>query len=260
MEKQDYNLDNLDDTFYLFRKDNEHMINSIKKFALSCRTKVSTYLNLNEKQAGFMQQIINNKIWADKTYTYNKWKNKNMPNNFLGYFLSWDLLESNLKYETKLTAESNLRYKTKLTEAFLESQNLIADDLEQYFIINKTQLKSMLGGKGLVGAIKKEMAEPPLEINIFNLKDQFATKKITEEQYKYYGKMEQNIFSLIAHEELFKTIINHRIAIACETQFFTMKASVIKNLKKELKLSTANNLGNYNGFNKNIWKDNKILK
>ena len=248
MEKQDYNLDNLDDTFYLFRKDNEHMINSIKKFALSCRTKVSTYLNLNEKQAGFMQQIINNKIWADRTYTYNEWKNKNMPNNFLDYFLSWDPLES------------NLRYKTKLTEAFLESQNLIADDLEQYFIISKTQLKSMLGGKGLVGAIKKEMAELPLEINIFNLTDQFATKKITEEQYKYYGKMEQNIFSLIAHEEFFKTIINHRIAIACKTQFFTMKASVIKNLKKELKLSTANIFGNRNGFNKNIWKDNKILK
>lgn len=247
MKKQDYNLDNLDDTFYLFRKDNEHMINSIKKFALSCRTKVATYLNLNDKQAGFMQQIINNKIWADRTYTYNEWKNKNMSNNFLDYFLSWNPLES------------NLRYKTKLTEAFLESQNLIADDLEQYFIISKNQLKGMLGGKGLVGAIKKEMVKPPLEINIFNLTDRFATKKITEEQYKYYGKMEQNLFSLITNKELFKTIINHRIAITCETQFFTMKASVIKNLKKELKLSTANSFGNHNGVNKNIWKDNKIF-
>jgi hypothetical protein len=39
-------------------------------------------LGLSEKQAGFMQKIIDNKIWADRTYTYNEWKNKHMPNNF----------------------------------------------------------------------------------------------------------------------------------------------------------------------------------
>ena len=247
MKEQNYNIENLGDSYYLFRKDNEHMINNIKMFALKYREKIAVDLGLSEKQAGFMQQIIDNKIWADRTYTYNEWKNKHMPNNFLNYFLSWDPLKT------------NLRHKAKLTQAFLENQNLIADDLEQYFIIRKTQLKTMLGGKGLVGAIKKEMKNEPLKLNIFNLNDRFAKKLITEEQYKYFQKVEQNLFGLITHEEFFFTITEHRAGFAKETKFLKMVY-----LAKKTKIpDEASKFGNRTGFHKDLWKptgNRKFLK
>ena len=210
MKEQNYNIENLGNTYYLFRRNNEHMINNIKMFALRHREKIAVDLGLSEEQAGFMQKIIDNKIWADKTYTYNSIKNKDMPNNFLDYFLSWDPLKT------------NLTHKAKLTKAFLTSQNLINDNWEDYFIIGKTQLKNMLGGKGLVGAIKKEMKNKPLNLNIFDLTDQFVKKQITEEQYKYFEKVEQNLFSLINHEEFFFIIIDNRVGRANETQFLKM--------------------------------------
>ena len=240
MKEQNYNIENLGDTYYLFLKDNEHMINNIKMFALKYREKIAVDLGLSEEQAGFMQQIIDNKIWADRTYTYNTWKNKNMPNNFLEYFLSWYALENNLSY------------KAKLTKSFLESQNLItdADDLERYFIISRTQLKSMLGGKGLVGAIKKEMKNEPLKLDIFDLNDRFAKKQITQEQYEYFQKVEQNLFSLITHEKFFKTIIKNRVGIANETQFLKM----VDSAKKTKFRDEASKFGNHTGFHKNLWK------
>jgi hypothetical protein len=239
MKEQNYNIENLGNTYYLFLKDNKHMINNIKMFSLKYREKIAVDLGLSEEQAGFMQKIIDNKIWADTTYTYNEWKNKNMPNNFLDYFLSWNILESNLKY------------KDRLTQSFLESQNLItnADDLKQYFIISKTQLKYMLGGKGLVGAIKKEMKNKPLNLNIFDLTDRFAKKLITEEQYKYFQKVEQNLFSLINHEEFFFTIIKNRVGKADETQFLKMV-----DLAKQTKFPEASKFGNRTGFHKDLWK------
>ncbi len=210
MKEQNYNIENLGNTYYLFRKNNEHMINNIKMFALIHREKIALDLGLSEEQAGFMQKIIDDKIWADKTYTYNSIKNKDMPNNFLEYFLSWDPLEK------------DLRYRSKLTKSFLESQNLINDNWEKYFIISKIQLKNMLAGKGLVGAIKKEMKNKPLNLNIFDLKDRFVKKLITEEQYDYFQKVEQNLFGLITHKEFFFTIIKNRVGMANETQFLKM--------------------------------------
>ena len=238
MKEQNYNIENLGDSYYLFRKDNKHMINNIKMFALKYREKIAVDLGLSEKQAGFMQQIIDNKIWRDTTYTYNKWKNKNMPNNFLEYFLSWDPLEN------------NLRYKAKLTKAFLENQNLIANDLEQYFIISREQLKNMLGGKGLVGAIKKEMKNKPLDLDIFDLTDRFERKEITQEQRDYFKKVEKNLFSLITHKEFFKTIIKNRAGFANKTQFLKMV-----DLAKKTKFpDEASKFGNRTGFHKDLWK------
>ena len=240
MKEQNYNIENLGDSYYLFLKDNEHMISDIKMFALMHREKIAVDLGLSEKEAGFMQQIIDNKIWRDTTYTYNKWKNKNMPNNFLDYFLSWCPLENDLKY------------KAKLTKSFLESQNLItgADDLERYFIISKTQLKSMLGGKGLVGAIKKEMKNEPLKLDIFDLNDRSKSKQITEEQYEYFQKVEQNLFSLITHAEFFFTIIKNRVGMANKTQFLKMV-----DLAKQTKFpDEASKFGNHTGFKQNLWK------
>ena len=238
MKEQNYNIEDLGDSYYLFRKDNEHMINNIKMFALKYREKIAVDLGLSEEQAGFMQQIIDNKIWRDTTYTYNKWKNKNMPNNFLEYFLSWD------------RCSNNEIFQSKLTKAFLENQNLIADDLERYFIISKTQLKTMLGGKGLVGAIKKEMKNKLLNLNIFDLTDRFKSKLITEEQYKYFQKVEQNLFSLINHKEFFFTIIKNRVGMANETQF-----SKMIDLAKQTKFpDEASKFGNHIGFKQNLWK------
>ena len=45
------------------------MINDIKKFALRYRNIIESDLGLDNTQAGFMQQILNKKIWADKTYS-----------------------------------------------------------------------------------------------------------------------------------------------------------------------------------------------
>ena len=210
MKEQNYNIENLGNTYYLFSKNNEHMISDIKKFALIHREKIAVDLGLSEEHAGFMQKIIDNKIWADKTLNHNSIKNKNMPNNFLDYFLSWD------------RCSNNEIFQSKLIKLFLESQNLINDNWKNYFIISKTQLKNMLGGKGLVGAIKKEMKNKPLNLNIFDLKDRFAKKLITEEQDKYFQKVEQNLFSLINHEEFFSTIIKNRVGMANETQFLKM--------------------------------------
>ena len=238
MKEQNYNIENLGDTYYLFLKDNKHMISDIKMFALKYREKIAVDLGLSEEQAGFMQKIIDNKIWADKTYTYNKWKNENMPNNFLEYFLSWDPIKD------------NLGHKDRLIKSFLESQNLITDDLERYFIISRTQLKNMLGGKGLVGAIKKEMKNKPLSLNIFDLKDRFAKKLITEEQDKYFQKVEQNLFSLINHEEFFFTIIKNRVGMANETQFLKM----IDLAKKTKFRDKVSKFGNHTGFHKDLWK------
>ena len=238
MKEQNYNIENLGDTYYLFRKDNEHMINNIKMFALKYREKIAVDLGLSEEQAGFMQQIIDNKIWRDTTYTYNKWKNKNMPNNFLEYFLSWD------------RCSNNEIFQSKLTKAFLENQNLIADDLERYFIISKTQLKSMLGGKGLVGAIKKEMKNKSLDLDIFDLTDRFERKKITQEQHDYFKEVEQNLFSLINHEEFFKTIIDNCAGFVKKTSFLKMV-----DLAKKTKLTDkASKFGNRTGFHKDLWK------
>ena len=238
MKEQNYNIENLGDTYYLFLKDNEHMINNIKTFALKYREKIAVDLGLSEEQAGFMQKIIDNKIWADKTYNYNSIKNKNMPNNFLDYFLSWD------------RCSNNEIFQSKLIKLFLESQNLINDNSEDYFIISKTQLKNMLGGKGLVGAIKKEMKNEPLNLNIFDLTDQFAKKQITEEQYKYFEKVEQNLFSLITHKEFFFTIIKNRVGTANKTQFLKMV-----DLAKQTKFpDEASKFGNHTGFKQNLWK------
>ena len=238
MKEQNYNIENLGDSYYLFRKDNKHMINNIKMFALKYREKIAVDLGLSEEQAGFMQQIIDNKIWRDTKYTYNKWKNKNMPNNFLEYFLSWNPLENNLKY------------KAKLIKAFLENQNLIANDLEQYFIISREQLKNMLGGKGLVGAIKKEMKNKPLKLDIFDLTDRFERKEITQEQRDYFKEVEQNLFSLITHEEFFKTIIKNRAGFANKTQFLKM----VDSAKKTKFPDEASKFGNHTGFKQNLWK------
>ena len=238
MKEQNYNIENLGDTYYLFLKDNEHMINNIKRFALKYREKIAVDLGLSEEQAGFMQKIFDNKIWADKTYNYNSIKNKNMPNNFLDYFLSWD------------RCSNNKNFQSKLIKLFLESQNLINDNSEDYFIISKTQLKNMLGGKGLVGAIKKEMKNEPLKLDIFDLADRFKRKQITEEQYKYFEKVEQNLFSLINHEEFFFTIIKNRVGMANETQFLKMVE-----LAKETKFpDKASKFGNHTGFKQNLWK------
>ena len=240
MKEQNYNIENLGNTYYLFRKNNEHMINNIKMFALIHREKIALDLGLSEEQAGFMQKIIDDKVWADKTYTYNSIKNKDMPNNFLEYFLSWDPLEK------------DLRYRSKLTKSFLESQNLItgADDLERYFIISRTQLKKMLAGKGLVGAIKKEMKNEPLKLDIFDLNDRFAKKQITQEQYEYFQKVEQNLFSLITHEKFFSTIIKNRVGMANKTQFLKMV-----DLAKQTKFpDEASKFGNHTGFKQNLWK------
>lgn len=238
MKEQNYNIENLGNTYYLFLKDNEHMINNIKMFALQYREKIALDLGLSQERAGFMQKIIDDKIWADRTYTYNEWKNKNMANNFLEYFLSWDPLGD------------QLTYKSKLTKSFLESQNLINDNWEDYFIISRTQLKNMLGGKGLVGAIKKEMKNKPLNLNIFDLKDRFKSKQITEEQKEYFQKVEQNLFSLINHEEFFFTIIKNRVGMANETQFLKM-VDLAKQTKSP---DEASKFGNHTGFKQNLWK------
>ena len=40
MKEQNYNLNNLGNTFYLFKRDDEKMIDDIKKFALRYRNKI----------------------------------------------------------------------------------------------------------------------------------------------------------------------------------------------------------------------------
>ena len=240
MKEQNYKIENLGNTYYLFSKNNEHMISDMKMFALIHREKIAVDLGLSEKEAGFMQQIIDNKIWRDTTYTYNKWKNKNMFNNFLDYFLSWD------------RCSNNEIFTSKLIKLFLESQNLINDNWKDYFIISRTQLKKMLGGNGLVGAIKKEMKNQPLKLDIFDLNDRFERKEITEEQYDYFKKVEQNLFGLITHKEFFFTIIKikNRVGIANETQFLKMV-----DLAKKTKFpDEASKFGNHTGFKQNLWK------
>ena len=238
MKEQNYNIENLGNTYYLFSKNNEHMISDIKMFALKYREKIALDLGLSEEHAGFMQKIIDNKIWADKTDYYNSIKNKNMPNNFLDYFLSWD------------RCSNNEIFQSKLIKLFLESQNLINDNWKNYFIISRTQLKKMLGGNGLVGAIKKEMKNEPLNLNIFDLTDQFVKKEITEEQYKYFQKVEQNLFGLITHKEFFFTIIKNRVGIANETQFLKM----VDSAKKTKFPDEASKFGNHTGLKQNLWK------
>ena len=238
MKEQNYNIENLGDTYYLFLKDNEHMISDIKMFALKYREKIAVDLGLSEEKAGFMQKIIDNKIWADKTLYHNSIKNKNMPNNFLDYFLSWD------------RCSNNEIFQSKLIKLFLESQNLINDNWKDYFIISRTQLKKMLGGNGLVGAIKKEMKNEPLKLDIFDLNDRSKSKQITEEQYDYFKKVEQNLFSLITHKEFFFTITEHRVGIAKKTQFLKM----VDSAKKTKFPDEASKFGNHTGFKQNLWK------
>ena len=240
MKEQNYNIENLGNTYYLFSKNNEHMISDIKKFALIHREKIALDLGLSEEYAGFMQKIIDNKIWADKTLNHNSIKNKDMPNNFLDYFLSWD------------RCSNNEIFQSKLIKLFLESQNLINDNWKDYFIISRTQLKKMLGGNGLVGAIKKEMKNEPLKLDIFDLNDRFERKEITEEQYDYFKKVEQNLFGLITHKEFFFTIIKikNRVGIANETQFLKM----VDSAKKTKFPDEASKFGNRTGFHKDLWK------
>lgn len=238
MKEQNYNIEDLGDTYYLFLKNNDNMISDIKTFALKYRETIAGDLGLSEEQAGFMQKIIDNKIWADKTHNHNSIQNKNMPNNFLDYFLSWD------------RGGNNKNFQSKLINLFLESQNLITDNWEDYFIISKTQLKGMLGGKGLVGAIKKEMKNKLLNLNIFDLTDRFKSKLITEGQFKYFQKVEQNLFGLITHKEFFFTIIKNRVGTADETQFLKMV-----DLAKKTKFpDEASKFGNHTGFKQNLWK------
>lgn len=243
MKEQNYNLNNLGNTFYLFKRDDEKMIDDIKKFALKYRNKIESDLGLDNTQAGFMQQILNKKIWADKTYSYNQNKNKNTPKNFLDFFLNWGTFPKDKSFNEKLIAK------------FLESSNRIPENLDVYFIVTRAQLKDLLGGRCLVGEIKKEMKREPLSIDIFDLKDRYQSNKINDEQYKYFQKMEQNLFSLIAHEELFKTIINNSIGKKNETEFFIMK-DLIKN---SLRANKKNHFGNHNGFKQDLWKNNKFF-
>ena len=49
MKEQNYNIENLGDSYYLFRKDNKHMINNIKMFALKYREKIAVDLGLSEE-------------------------------------------------------------------------------------------------------------------------------------------------------------------------------------------------------------------
>ena len=238
MKEQNYNIENLGDSYYLFLKDNKHMISNIKTFALKYREKIAVDLGLSEKQAGFMQKIIDNKIWADKTDYYNRIKNKDMPNNFLDYFLSWD------------RCSNNEIFQSKLIKLFLESQNLINDNWKDYFIISKTQLKKMLGGKGLVGAIKKEIKNKPLKLDIFDLNDRFERKEITQEQRDYFKKVEKNLFGLITHNELFFTIIETRAGLVKEASFLKM----VDSAKKTKFPDEASKFGNHTGFKQNLWK------
>lgn len=243
MKEQNYNLNNLGNTFYLFKRDDEKMINDIKKFALKYRNKIESDLGLDNTQAGFMQQILNKKIWADKTYSYNQNKNKNTPKNFLDFFLSWGTFPKDKSFNEKLIAK------------FLESSNRIPENLDSYFIITKTQLKNLLGGCCLIGEIKKEMKQEPLSIDIFDLKDKYQYGKINDEQYRYFQKMEQNLFSLIAHEEFFKTIIGNSVGKKNETEFFIMKDLI----KSSLRIKKNNYFGNHNGFKQDLWKNNKFF-
>ena len=67
--------------------------------------------------------------------------------------------------------------------------------------------------------------------------------------------MEQNLFSLIVHEELFKTIINNFIGKKNETEFFIMKDLI----KSSLRVKKNNYFGNHNGFKQDLWKNNKFF-
>lgn len=234
MTEKNYNLENLGDTFYLFDKENKVMIDDIKNFHLKYREKIAFDLNLNEKQARSMQSVLNKAIWSNKILDEN-----NKSRNFLDYFLNWNKLAKNPELNKKLIVK------------FLESENLINTNWEKYFIINGTQLKRMLGGSGLVGEIKKQMKEPPLNINIFNLRDQYQEQKITKKQFDYYQKMEQNLFGLITHEQLFNVIKKNCIAKKSADDFLIMRNLA----KQELK---PKNFGNWKGFSKNLFNHNSL--
>ena len=109
----------------------------------------------------------------------------------------------------------------------------------------------MLGGSGLVGEIKKQMKQPPLNINIFNLRDQYQEQKITKKQYDYYQKMEQNLFGLITHHQLFNVIKKNCIAKKSANDFLNMKNLA----KQELK---PKSFGNWKGFNNSLFKHNSL--
>ena len=90
MIEKNYNLENLEDTFYLFNKENEVMIDEIKNFALRYREKIAANLGLDEKEAGLMQVVLNKAIWSNKILDEN-----NKSKNFLDYFLNWNKLAKN---------------------------------------------------------------------------------------------------------------------------------------------------------------------
>lgn len=234
MTEKNYNLKNLGDIFYLFNKENEVMIDEIKNFALKYREKIAANLGLDEKEAGLMQAVLNKAIWSNQTLDEN-----NKSKNFLDYFLNWNKLAKNPELNKKLIFK------------FLKSQNLTDTNWEKYFIINGTQLKKMLGGGGLIGEIKKQMKQPPLSINIFNLRDQYQEQKITKKQFDYYQKMEQNLFGLITHYELFNVIKKNYIAKKNADDFLIMRNLA----KQELK---PKKLGNWKGFNHFLFEHNSL--
>ena len=234
MTEKDYNLENLQDTFYLFNKENKKMIDEIKNFHLEYREKIAINLNLDEKEAGLMQKIVEKTIWSNQALNEN-----NTSRNFLDYFLNWNRLAKNPELNKKVIIK------------FLESKKLTDADWEKYFIINGTQLKKILGGRGLVGEIKKQMKQPPLNINIFNLRDQYQEQKITKKQFDYYQKMEQNLFELITHHQLFNVIKKNCVAKKSANDFLNMKNLVKQKLKPK-------NFGNWKGFNKSLFKHNSL--
>ena len=89
----------------------------------------------------------------------------------------------------------------------------------------------MLGGSGLIGEIKKQMKQPPLSIDIFNLRDQYQEQKITKKQYEYYQKMEQNLFELITHHQLFSVIKKNCVAKKSANDFLIMRNLAKQELK-----------------------------
>jgi hypothetical protein len=214
MIEKNYNLENLEDTFYLFNKENEVMIDEIKNFALRYREKIAANLGLDEKEAGLMQVVLNKAIWSNKILDEN-----NKSKNFLDYFLNWNKLAKNPELNKKIVVK------------FLESKKLTDIEWEKYFIINGTQLKRMLGGSGLIGEIKKQMKQPPLSIDIFNLRDQYQEQKITKKQYEYYQKMEQNLFELITHHQLFSVIKKNCVAKKSANDFLIMRNLAKQELK-----------------------------
>jgi len=76
MKEQNYNLNNLGNTFYLFKRDDEKMIDDIKKFALKYRNKIESDLGLDNTQAGFIadNSSLKNKkaVWQEPKKEHKK--------------------------------------------------------------------------------------------------------------------------------------------------------------------------------------------